>query len=43
MIKVYRYAILNIAASAAADNKAGCFPERKICYDQTVDRAISVG
>lgn len=29
MIKVYRYAILNIAASAAADNKAGCFPERK--------------
>jgi hypothetical protein len=40
MSNVYRYAILNIAASVAADNKAGCFPGRnasliKPCTVQT--------
>jgi hypothetical protein len=40
MSSVYRYAILNIAASIAADNKAGCFPNRntsliKPCTIQT--------
>jgi hypothetical protein len=40
MSSVYRYAILNIAASVAADNKAGCFPDRntsliKPCTIQT--------
>ena len=40
MSSIYRYAILNIAASIAADNKAGCFPSRdtsliKPCTIQT--------